>query len=203
MSLTRKMLKAMGIEEDKIDQIIEAHSETVEALKADRDKLKKDADKIEDLQNQLDDANKKLSKAVTKEDYDKLKNEYDNFKSDTNSKDALRAKQAAYRELAKTAGLSEKGIEKAVKYANFDEVELDNDGKIADAEKHSEAIKNEWSDYVETTTIKGANTATPPANSDNTKLTKADIYKKDDKGRYVMSAAERQKALAENPDIMN
>ena len=32
-SLTRKMLKAMGIEDEKIDQIIEAHSETVDALK--------------------------------------------------------------------------------------------------------------------------------------------------------------------------
>ena len=35
------------------------------------------------------------------------------------------------------------------------------------------------------------------------KLTKADIYKKDDKGRYVMSTAERQKAIAENPGILN
>ena len=43
MSLTRKMLKAMGIEEEKIDQIIEAHSETVDSLKADRDTYKEDA----------------------------------------------------------------------------------------------------------------------------------------------------------------
>lgn len=33
MSLTRKMLRAMGIEDDKADQIIEAHAETVDALK--------------------------------------------------------------------------------------------------------------------------------------------------------------------------
>ena len=32
MSLTRKMLKAMGIEEDKIEQIIEAHTETVSLM---------------------------------------------------------------------------------------------------------------------------------------------------------------------------
>ena len=32
MTLTRKMLKAMGIEEEKIDQIIEAHAETVDGL---------------------------------------------------------------------------------------------------------------------------------------------------------------------------
>ena len=34
MALTRKMLKAMGIEDDKIDQIIEAHTETVDGLKS-------------------------------------------------------------------------------------------------------------------------------------------------------------------------
>ena len=49
-----------------------------------------------------------------------------------------------------------------------------------------------------TTTEKGTgNPANPPANDGKT-MTKADIYKKDDKGRYVMSAAERQKALMEN-----
>ena len=33
MSLTRRFLKAMGIEDEKVDQIIEAHSGTVDALK--------------------------------------------------------------------------------------------------------------------------------------------------------------------------
>ena len=40
MSLTRKMLKAMGIEDEKIDQIIEAYTETVDALKEQRDQYK-------------------------------------------------------------------------------------------------------------------------------------------------------------------
>ena len=43
MALTRKMLKAMGIEDEKIDQIIEAHTETVDALKVERDQYKEDA----------------------------------------------------------------------------------------------------------------------------------------------------------------
>lgn len=34
MALTRKMLKAMGIEDEKIDQIIDEHAESVNALKA-------------------------------------------------------------------------------------------------------------------------------------------------------------------------
>ena len=54
--LTRKMLKAMSIEEEKIDQIIEAHTETTESLKAERDKYKESAEKVSDLQSQLDKA---------------------------------------------------------------------------------------------------------------------------------------------------
>ena len=31
-------------------------------------------------------------------------------------------------------------------------------------------------------------------------MTKEDIYKKDEKGRYILSTAERQKAIRENPE---
>ena len=41
------MLKAMGIEDEKIDQIIEEHAESVDALKAQRDELKEAAGKAD------------------------------------------------------------------------------------------------------------------------------------------------------------
>ena len=37
MSLTRKFLSALGIEDDKVDEIISAHTDTVNALKEQRD----------------------------------------------------------------------------------------------------------------------------------------------------------------------
>ena len=58
MSLTRKFLKAMGIEDEKVDQIIEAHSETVDALKEERDGYKADAEKLPEVQRRLEAANK-------------------------------------------------------------------------------------------------------------------------------------------------
>ena len=66
-----------------------------------------------------------------------------------------------------------------------------------------EGIKKEWEDFVVTTTTTGVQVAHPPANNGGAALTKADIYKRDDKGRYVMSTAERQKALADNPELLN
>ena len=99
--------------------------------------------------------------------------------------------------------MSEKGIEKAVKYADWDKIELDTDGKLKGANDHIKAVREEWAEYVTTTTTTGAKTSTPPANTGGSKLTKAEIYARDEHGRYKLSTAERQKALAENPELLN
>lgn len=197
MALTRKMLKAMGIEEEKIDQIIEAHSETVDSLKADRDNYKKDADQLKSVREELDELKAKGDDGW-KEKHDKLKGDFDTYKKDVEAKEAHSKKVEAYKTVLKDAGLSEKGIEKAIKYAEWDKIELEADGKLKGASDHIKSVKEEWAEYVTTTTTTGVKTPTPPANGGGDKLTKEDIYKKDDKGRYVMSTAERQKALAEN-----
>ena len=202
MSLTRKMLKAMGIEEEKIDQIIEAHSETVDSLKADRDSYKEDAEKLKDVQKELDDLKAKGDDGW-KEKHDKLKGEFDTYKKDVEAKETHSKKEAAYRAILKDANLSEKGIEKAIKYADWDKIELDADGKLKGANDHIKAVREEWAEYVTTTTTTGAKTSTPPVNNGGAKLTKSEIYAKDEHGRYKLSTAERQKALAENPELLN
>ena len=50
MGFTRKFLSAMGIEADKVDEIINAHIEVIDGLKEERDNFKKDAEKIADVQ---------------------------------------------------------------------------------------------------------------------------------------------------------
>ena len=137
------------------------------------------------------------------EEYKSLKAEFDNYKADVQAKEAKAAKEAAYRAILKDANLSEKGIEKAVKYADWDKINLGEDGKLKGANDHIKAAREEWAEYVITTTTTGAKTSTPPANTGGTKLTKAEIYARDEHGRYKLSTAERQKALAENPELMN
>ena len=135
------------------------------------------------------------------EEYKTLKQSFDDYKAEVAAKETKAAKEAAYRNILKDANLSEKGIEKAIKYAEWDKIELEADGKLKGASDHIKSVKEEWAEYVTTTTTTGAKTSNPPANSGGAKLTKEDIYKKDEKGRYVMSASERQKALAENQII--
>ena len=193
MSLTRKMLKAMGIEEEKIDQIIEAHSETVDSLKADRDSYKEDAEKLKDVQKELDDLKAKGDDGW-KEKHDALKVEFDQYKNDVQAKETKAAKEAAYRDILKDANLSEKGIEKAIKYAEWDKIELGEDGKLKGANDHIKAAREEWAEYVTTTTTTGAKTSNPPANNGGkTGKTKEEIM-------AIRDPAVRQAEIAKNPE---
>lgn len=208
MALTRKFLKAMGIEDEKIDQIIEAHSSTVDGLKDQIDTLKADAGnaeetktKLADLQKQLDKANADLEAAKHdgwKDKHDALKKEFEDYKAGVNAKETKAAKEAAARAYYESKGITGKALDIAMRGsgAEIEALELA-DGKIKDAAALEALVKGDFSGLVSTTTTTGANTATPPANTVGG-MSRADIYKKDDKGRYVMSTAERQKAIAES-----
>ena len=201
MALTRRALKAMGIDEEKIDEIISMHSETVDGLKADVAKYKADAEALPEVQKQLEKAQADLEagkKDSWKVKYEAIKEEFEGYKTEQTKKESHAAKEKAYRALLQEAGVSEKRLESVLKVSDVDGVELDEKGAIKGADKLAESIKSEWADFITTTETRGAQTSNPPANNHSGAMTKADIYKKDDHGRYVMSTAERQKALMEN-----
>lgn len=202
----REILSAAGVTSenmsDAVDNIIDGHLTSVNALREDIAKYKADAEKLPTVQKELDDM-KANTNDSWKEKYDNLKGEFDTYKKDVEAKETHNKKVEAYKAILKDANLSEKGIEKAVKYAEWDKIELEADGKIKGASDHIKAVKEEWAEYVTTTTTTGAKTSTPPANTGGAKLTKAEIYAKDEHGRYKLSASERQKALAENPELLN
>ena len=196
MGFSRKMLKAMNIEEDKIEQIIDAHSETVDALKADRDAYKEDAAKLAAVQKELDELKAKGDDGY-KAKYEAEKAAHDALKADIAAKETKKAKTDAYRELLKGANIDEKRIATILRAEapTIDKIELDADGKIKNAEQYTESIKSDWADFIVTQSAKGANTATPPANGGTaTTKTKEDILK-------IKDAGERQKAIAENPTL--
>ena len=153
MALTREFLTALGIEKEKHQAIIDAHTETTDALKAERDRYKADAEKLPKVQEDL-----KKAQAAAKDsgEYDKLKKEFDDYKADVASKEALAAKKAAFQKVAKDAGLTEAGIAKATK------IELDEKGEIKDAKDLMKTIKEEWPEHVAKKETKGAETPNPP-----------------------------------------
>lgn len=205
MALTRKFLNALGIEEAKIEQIIEAHTETVDALKEERDKYKADADKLPGVTKERDDYKTvadKADKDPYKVKYDALKEEYDNYKTDQQKREKTAKVNDAVRAVLKEIGVADKRIDAVMRVTDTGELELDENGKIVTEKELKKQLKDEWADFIVTRREQGANVANPPENNGGSKLTKAEIYAKDEHGRYKLSTAERQKAIAENPDYM-
>ncbi len=168
MGLSRKMLAAMDIPAEKIDEIISAHTETVSAIKEERDALKADAAKVPDLEKQIESVSKELETYKSgdwENKYNTVNGEYTKYKADVEAKAVKSAKESAYKQLLLDAGISDKRIATVLKVSDIDGVELDKDGKIKDADKITENVKSEWADFIESKREKGADVPKPPANN--------------------------------------
>lgn len=196
MALTVKYLKSMGLNEEQIEGVIEGHKETIEGYKRDIETFKADADKLKDVQRELDEL-KKNGNEDYKAKYEAEKAEHEKTKSDYAEKETAAKVKSAYRAMLKEAGVADKYLDTVLKATDMSGMKLDKDGKLEGADDLVKSAKTEWADFIQTTTTKGAPVATPPGNTGG-RMTREEIYKKDDKGRYVLSAMERQKALAEN-----
>lgn len=162
MALTRKMLKAMGIEDEKIEQIIEEHVESIDGLKAERDRYKSGAEEADGLRKQLEEAKAAGEGAGEYEEKYKAKcKELDDYKAEVAGEKAAAEKRGLYRELLKSAGVDPKRIDTVLKVSDLEGVTV-KDGAIEDADKLTEGIKADWADFIATTTVKGADVAHAP-----------------------------------------
>nr|DAT53275.1 MAG TPA: minor structural protein [Caudoviricetes sp.] len=206
MAITRKLLKGMGLTEEQQDTIIEAHTDTVNGLKADVDRYKADAEKLPGVQKELDDLKGKGDDGY-KEKYESEHKAFEDYKKTVDAEKTTAAKEKAVEAVLKKIGVSEKRLQSVAKLAKadglLDALELNDDGAVKEADKLEKSLKDSYSEYITTTSTKGADTPTPPANSGGANLTMADIYKKDEKGRYVMDYEARLKAIEENLNNQN
>ena len=178
MALTRNFLKSMGLTDEQVSGIIEAHVDTVDGLKQQIAQYKADAEKLPDVQRQLDEA-----KAAAKdggEDAATIKQQFDEYKAKVEAERTKAAKESALRQAAKDAGLTDAGIAKAVKYADWDKIELGKDGSLTNGSAVVQSLKEEWAEYVGTFEEKGADVPKPPAGGkpvDYDKMSDADYYR--------------------------
>ena len=201
MAVTRSFLKGMGLTDEQVGAIIEEHTNTVNGLKEARDTYKADAEKLTAVQKQLDDL-KANSGDDWKEKYNTLKKTFDDFKTESANHAKAEKIKAAYAQLLKDANVDSKRIDAILKITDMSGMTLDESGKLVDADKLSASIKSEWSAFIQTTGVKGSSVETPPENHSGTTMTRADVYAKDEHGKYKLSTAERQKMLTEHPEIL-
>ena len=178
LALTRKFLEGMGIEDKQVESIIEAHTETVNGLKADRDKYKEQAGKVPDLQKQLEEA--KAASDGTDEWQQKYEDEhqaFEDFKAQVASERADAEKAQAYRGMLAKAGIDPKRIDAIMRVTDLSEVEMEN-GSLKESGKLEEAAKKEWADFIVKDRREGSNPETPPDTKGNVEGGDPDVAKR-------------------------
>ena len=175
MALTRRALKAMGIEEEKIDEIISMHTDTVDGLKADVSKYKADAEKLPGIQKQLDDL-KAAGDGGYKEKYEKEHSAFETFKSDITAKESKAAKEKAVRAYFESKNITGANLDLAMRGCGEEMAALELDGdKIKDTKSLDALVEGTYKGLVSTTKTKGAKPANPPANPPAKSYTTAEI----------------------------
>ena len=193
MALTRKLLKSFGLEESVIDSIIEAHTETVDALKKQRDDAQTEAGKAADLTRQLNEANDKLAKtgdaATVQKAFDDYKAGIEAEKTAGRVRDALRAL------LKNDVGIKrESALDLIMAAEKLDGYQLDESGKLKDAASIAANMKTkhaEWIGEVKTTGVPQIN---PPTGGGAHTM---DV----DTIRKIKDPIERQRKIAENMEL--
>lgn len=191
MALTRKMLKAMGIEDEKIDQIIEEHTESTDALKQQRDdwKAKAEAKPATDPKPKDPEPTDEY-----KAKYDAEKKAFEEYKAGIEAEKSEADKRAKYRELIVKAGVDSKRVDSVLKVSDLSEIKV-KDGAIEGADDLVKSIKEDWADFIPTTQKVGANAPNPPKNDGGAKKLE-DITKMQD-------PVARQEALAKYIEAQN
>lgn len=169
MALTRKLLNALGIEAEKIEQIIEAHTETVDALKKERDtarteadQYKADAEKLPAVQTELDNLKNSQADNPYKEQYEKEHEAFEQYKADVEQKETAARKETAYRKLLTDSGVSEGIIDLIIKGDPI-EIDFDEKGEVKDAAELTKNIKEKYSRYIVEEHREGTQTHNNPA----------------------------------------
>lgn len=206
MALTRKFLKGLEIEDEKIDLIIEQHVGTMDGVKSERDELKEQVGKLSKVQEQLDEVTKErdsLKKtadenASYKEKYESERTAFSEYKREVDTEREKTKKSAAYMALLKKAGVKDdkegNRYSQITKLAKFDEIELDENGSIKDEAKVLDSIKKDWSGFIGKKSEEGANIETPPDNPGGNTMTIEQID-------AIEDTAARQKAMMENLNL--
>lgn len=197
MALTRKYLQSLGIEDETVDKIISAHTEVTSALKDERDAYKATAENLTNVQKEFDEFKKNVpedGKNPWKVKYEAMKDEFESFKAEIETKQTAEAKTKAIKAMLREIGIADKRIDAVAKVTDLDSIELDADGKIKDSDTVKESFKNEWSDFIPSESVKGADVPNPPTNTSTPSMTVKDIMS-------IKDTTERQKAIAENHQL--
>lgn len=186
----------MGLSDEQVETVIEAHTDTVDGLKNELDGLKDKAKELEAVKNELD----SLKNADNfKDKYDKEHSDFEKYKAEIEAEKAHNEKARAFREALEKANINKAHIDMicdtktAEKLIN--EIEI-KDGKNVNGGSLTDSIVKNWGNYVEKSENHNANVEKPPSNTGGNLITKEKIMQ-------IKDGSERRRAIAENLELFS
>jgi len=163
MSLSRSFLKSLGLSDDQITAVVEAHGETVTALNqkyAELENLyssaKESADRLPDVQKELDELKKDDFKSL----FEAEKSAHDALKDSVSRKEAHAAREKAARAFYETKNIQGANLNLAMRATDLDSLEVDEQGNLTDPSALEELVNGDFKSLVTTqhrTVTSGAN----------------------------------------------
>ena len=193
MALTRSLLKALGLNDEQISSIIEAHTDTITGLKDSLKTAEEKAKRFDDVEKELNELKSKGTEDY-KAKYEAEHTAFENYKSDVTAKETKAAKETAVKAYFEQKGIKGKNLNAAMRGATKEiaEVEIEN-GKIKNKTVLDDLLKGDFEVFVTKESVAGATTANPPANTGG-RMTKEQIF-------AIKDDTARQTAIAENHDL--
>lgn len=194
MALTRKLLKGMGLTDEQVDTIIEAHTDTVDGLKDQIATYKADAEKLPGVQKELDDLKKEDADGGYKAKYEKEHKDFQNYKDGITAKETAAAKEKAARAYFESKGIPADSMGLVIRGAKAEISGLELDGEeIKDSKALDDLLNGDYKGLIGKTTTKGTETQNPPETSGG-KMTRDQIM-------AITDRTERRAAIAKNMEL--
>lgn len=191
MAVTRKFLKGMGLTDEQVDTIIEAHAETVDGLKEKLAKAEADAATLEAVTKERDDLK---AGGDFKQKFEDEHKAFEDFKKGITAKETRAAKEKAVRAYLESKSITGGNLDIAMRglSAEIDAAELDGE-KIKDTTSLDNLIGGTYKGLIVTTESRGVQTPTPPGNSPTKTQEELDAMSDADYYRATYSAQKASK----------
>ncbi|MBQ9664031.1 MAG: hypothetical protein IJV40_12850 [Oscillospiraceae bacterium] len=153
LALSRSFLKTLGLSEDQVSAVIDAHSETVTALTRKVSDLEsrcsdmaEKAGRLPELQKELDD----LKKDDFKSRYEAEKSAHDALKETVSRKEARVAKEKALRAYYEGKNIRGGNLSIAMRATDLDSLQLDDSGRLSDTKILDDLVAGDFKPLVTT-----------------------------------------------------
>lgn len=194
MSLSRSMLKGMGLTDEQVDAIIEEHASAKDNLKVKIKSLEEQLKDSEEIRNKYNDLADDVKKNNWKDKFDNLSKEFKEYKEEIENSRIQETKKEAYKNLLIKNGISEKQLSAILEVTKYDDIEIDENGDLKDSKELEEKIKDKWGGFIVKTHVEGLNTENPPTNLGG--ASKEEILN-------IKDPVERQEQIAKNLELFN